>query len=220
MTPVEEVLMKRFIPVALFLLLVVTGARAEVLPDALMRSAADKIARLTETGPEADARDPQRLYALVDLCEEVLPHIDFRAMARSALGRHWREATPEQRARFAREFRNLLLRVYGTAMPKSADQQIVFLPFLGKPGDETAVVKTELRRPGRPSIAIHYSFYNTRSFWKLYDITVDGVSLVTTYRITYAEAIQKDGIDAVIANLARSNYEFPGSKRSAVKHEQ
>jgi phospholipid transport system substrate-binding protein len=105
-----------------------------------------------------------------------------------------------------REFRYLLVRTYGAALHEKRGRKIVYLPFYGRPGDKTAVVRTEVRHAGGgANVQIGYSFYRAESIWKLYDITIDGVSLVTTYRRTYAETIDNKGLDALIADIARTN---------------
>ena len=200
--------MKRAIFTALLLAAVPPAFAAEIMPDQLVRETAEKMGVLFKTDAGGDARDPQKLYTMIDFCEDVLPHIDFRAMAKATLGPHWRKADGNQRARFSREFRNHLVRTYSAALLKSTDQKIVYLPFSGKPGDKTAVVKTEVRQGGgAPSIPINYNFYKTDSVWKVYDISIDNVSLVTTYRTTYADMLQKQGVNALIANIAKSNKE-------------
>ncbi|MGE5240410.1 MAG: phospholipid-binding protein MlaC [Bacteroidota bacterium] len=188
-------------------------AAAEVMPDQLLRTTIDKINQLLTVDRSADPDDPHRLYAMIDFCEEVLPHIDFRGMARAVLGPAWRNINDEQRARFTHEFRYLLVRTYGTALRKNRDQKIIYLPFFGKPGDKTAVVRTEIRQAsGGPNVHINYSFYRVHSVWKLYDIAIDGVSLVTTYHSTYADQIHKEGIDSLIVGIAKSNRQ-PASER-------
>lgn len=208
--------MKKIIFAFVLVLLTPAGLRAETMPDQLVRTTIEKINLLLKADREVDPEDPRRLYAMIDFCEEVLPHIDFPGMARSVLGPSWRQANADQRARFTREFRNLLVRTYGTALRKNRDQQIVYLPFFGKPGDKTAVVKTEVKQAsGGPNVQINYSFYRARSIWKVYDIAIDGVSLVTTYRSTYAEMIRNEGIDSLIAGLAKSNRQPPGDRDGA-----
>ena len=177
---------------------------ADVPPDELARATTDKIVALLKTNKNAYAKDHSKLYAMVD--EHVLQHFDFRAMSRTVLGRNWRDADEDQRARFTAEFRNLLVRTYATALLKYNDQQIVYLPFKRDPNDRTALVKSEVRRnDGGPPIAINYSFYHTNNGWKVYDITVEGASLVTTYQSTYAARMQKEGLDALIKSLAVEN---------------
>ncbi len=177
---------------------------ADVAPDQLARTTTDKIVSLLKTNKDAYAKDNSKLYAMVD--EHVLQHFDFRAMSRTVLGRNWREADEEQRTRFTTEFRNLLVRTYATALLKYNDQQIVYLPFKMDADDRSALVKSEVRRSdGGPPIAINYSFYHTNNGWKVYDITVEGASLVTTYQSTYAARMQKEGLDALIKSLAVEN---------------
>jgi len=200
--------MKKIIFVFLLLFLISPGARAEVMPDQLLRNIIAKISPLLQVDLKADADDPRILYSVFDFCEEVLPHIDFHAMSKSALGRYWQEASPSQRTRFTHEFRNLLVRVYGGTLRKYGKQEIVYLPFLAKPGDKAAVVKTEVKQAnGAPNVQINYSFYKAHSIWKLYDISIEGASLITTYANTYSDKIQKDGLDALIASIAKSNKE-------------
>jgi phospholipid transport system substrate-binding protein len=208
--------MKKIIFVFTLAMLMPPGLQAEVMPDQLVRTTIEKINLLLKVDRDVDPEDPRRLYAMIDFCEEVLPHIDFRGMAKSVLGPSWRGASAGQRARFTREFRNLLVRTYGTALRKHQDQQIIYLPFFGKPGDKTAVVKTEVKQAsGGPNVQINYSFYRVHSVWKLYDVTIDGVSLVTTYRSTSADKIRKEGIDSLIAGMARSNRQPPGDAEGA-----
>lgn len=184
-------------------------AAASATPEQLVRETAQKVRELTQL----DREDPRRMYVLIDFCEDVLPHIDFRAMAKAALGPHWRQADGNQRARFSREFRNHLVRTYSTALRKSTGkQEIIFLPYTGQPGDKTAVVRTEIKRAeGGPNIPVNYNFYKSDSVWKMYDISIEGVSLVTTYRATYADKLKHEGLDALIAELARSNQAPPQS---------
>ena len=177
---------------------------AEVAPDLLAREVTDKIVALLKANKNVYTKDHKKLYAMVD--EHVLPNFDFRAMSRTVLGRYWRTADEEQRARFTREFRDLLVRTYATALLKYNDETIVYLPFRLSPDDRTATVKSEVRRTdGGPPIAINYSFYRTDAGWKVYDVTIEGASLVTTYQSTYSARVQREGVNALIANLAQDN---------------
>lgn len=180
------------------------SAQAQVPPDQIAREQTTHIIDLVKANRAAYAKDYRKLYAMVD--EQVLPHFDFRVMAKSVLGRHWRDATEEQRARFIVEFRDLLVRTYATALLKYNDEQFRFLPFNTKPGDTTAVVRSEVvSGGGAPPVAIHYSFYVSDSTWKVYDVAIEGVSLVTNYRSTYSQRIQTDGLDGLIQSLAEAN---------------
>jgi phospholipid transport system substrate-binding protein len=197
--------MKRALAAMSGLLLVVGVAFADVPPpDRVAREAIDKIIQLIKTHRDEYARDHKKLYDMVE--REVLPYFDFRAMSRSVLGRYWREANEQQRERFTREFRDLLVRTYATALLKYTNEQVKFLPFRASPEDKTALVRTEvIQAGGGPNIAIHYSFYRSEPGWKVYDVAIEGVSLVTNYRGAYAEKVRTQGLDALIASIADAN---------------
>jgi phospholipid transport system substrate-binding protein len=196
--------MKKFASSVLSMFFALSVLAAEVAPDLLSREVTDKIVVLLKANKDLYAKDHKKLYAMVD--EHVLPNFDFRAMSRTVLGRYWRSASDEQRARFTAEFRDLLVRTYATALLKYNDEKIVYLAFRMNPDDRTTTVKSEVRRTdGGPPIAINYSFYHMDAGWKVYDVTIEGASLVTTYQSTYAERVQREGLDALIASLARDN---------------
>jgi phospholipid transport system substrate-binding protein len=196
---------------ALVLGIAVPAAGADTPPDQLVRERTGKIIELLKANKDAYARDHQKLYAMVN--EQVLPYFDFRAMSRLVLGRHWREASDDQRERFTTEFRSLLVRTYATALLKYTNEQVLYLAFRSSPGEKTATVKTEVKQAGGgPNIPIYYSFYLTDASWKVFDVTIDGVSLVTTYRGTYAEKIKNEGMDGLIANMKRTEKEDAISK--------
>jgi len=183
---------------------IIASALAQTPPDQVVREQTNRIIELVKANKAAYERDPQKLYAMVE--EVVLPYFDFRVMARSVLGRYWREANEEQRERFVKEFKNLLVRTYATALLKYTNQEIRVLPFRAPSGgDKTAVVRTEVIQPGGPSIPIQYSFFQTDSTWKVYDVTIDGISLVTNYRNAYANKVKNEGLDALIQSLADAN---------------
>ena len=197
--------MKRLgILLTLILGFLIGTAQADVPPDQLVRERTSKIIELLKANKDAYAKDHKKLYAMVQ--EQVLPYFDFRAMSRLVLGKHWREASEDQRNRFANEFRDLLVRTYATALLKYTKEEVLYLPFRSSPGEKTATVKTEVKQSGGgPTIPIHYSFYLTDASWKVFDVTIDGVSLVTTYRSTYAEKIRTEGLNALIATMAKSD---------------
>jgi phospholipid transport system substrate-binding protein len=196
--------MKKFASFVLSMFFALSVLAAELMPDQLAREVTDKIVVLLKSNKDVYNKDHKKLYAMVD--EHVLPNFDFRAMSRTVLGRYWREASEDQRAHFTGEFRELLVRTYATALLKYNDEKIVYLPFRLSPGDRTATVKSEVRRTdGGPPIAINYGFYHTDAGWKVYDVTIEGASLVTTYQSAYSERVQREGLDALIASLAQDN---------------
>ena len=196
--------MRRFATFVLSLFFTLSVLAADVAPDQLAREVTDKIIALLKANKDLYTKDNKQLYAMVD--EHVLPNFDFRAMSRTVIGRYWRTADEDQRSRFTREFRDLLVRTYATALLKYNNETIVYLPFRMATDDRTALVKSEVRRTdGGPPIAINYSFYRTDAGWKVYDVTIEGASLVTTYQSTYSERIQREGLNSLIASLAQDN---------------
>ncbi len=169
-------------------------------------------ATLQRLGAEQQAleRDPTLIYGLVE--DVVLPHFDFERMSQLVLGRHWRTATAEQRARFTAEFRTLLVRTYARALLEYTDQQIRYLPLHAGPGDRTVTVRTEIVQSAGPSIPINYALYFTGDRWKVYDIVVDGVSLVTNYRSSFNSQIRQGGLDQLIAEMVENNRQKGGSR--------
>lgn len=194
-----------FLLTAVLLLGVFTAAHAEATPEGLVRSTTDVILAEIKKNREVYARDYAKLYKMAD--EKVLPHFDFRRMSQWVLGRSWRNATPEQRDRFVAAFRNLLVRTYSTALLNYKDQEIVYLPATRAAASDEAVVKTAVKQSGgQPDIPIHYSFYkNKDGAWKVYDVTIEGVSLVTNYRSVYSTKIRDKGIDALIKDINDGN---------------
>lgn len=192
---------------------VLTAAHAEVTPEGLVRSTTDAILAEIKKNREVYARDYAKLYKMAD--EKVLPHFDFRRMSQWVLGRSWRDATPEQRDRFVVAFRDLLVRTYSTALLNYKDQEIVYLPAARAAASDEAVVKTAVKQSGgQPDIPIHYSFYkNKDGVWKVYDVTIEGVSLVTNYRSVYSTKIRDKGIDALINDINDGNKKALATKR-------
>lgn len=206
--------MNRIVTAVLFLVLTLPVFAADPPPDQVARATTDKIIVLLKENKSTYVKDHKKLYAMVD--ENVLPHFDFRAMSRTVLGRYWRQASDDQRQRFVSEFRDLLVRTYATALLKYNNEKIVYLPFRMEPGDRIATVKSEVRRTdGGPPIAINYSFYHTDAGWKVYDVTIEGASLVTTYQSTYAERVRREGLDALITSLAKDNRTAADSSKTA-----
>ena len=196
--------MRRAIAVALLCSTFATTAVAQAAPDKLVRDNTDKIISLIKAHRDTYTKDNKKLYAMVN--EVVLPHFDFRKMAQLVLGVSWRQANEDQRARFANEFRDLLVRTYATVLLKYNNEEVVYLPYKPSPGEKTTTVKVEVKLGGgAPPVPIHYDFYLTDTAWKVYDVVIDGVSLVTNYRATYADRIKNEGLDALIASLAKSN---------------
>lgn len=174
-------------------------AMAAVGPEQLIKETADKVLDEIKTNAETYRSNPQGIYDLVN--NVVLPHFDFAAMTDLALGRHKNEVSAEQRPAIIEEFRQLLVRTYSSALLEYTDQVMIYLPMEGSEVDGEVTVRTEIEQPGGFPIPINYSLRNGADGWKVFDISVDEVSLVTNYRASFARAIKKDGIDGLIATL-------------------
>jgi phospholipid transport system substrate-binding protein len=188
------------------LLLLVVAARvmaADVSPQELVRDTSSRMLLAMHKEQDIIEKDPTHLFQLVE--EIVLPYFDFQRMSQWVLGKSWRNATAQQREQFVDQFRMLLVRTYTTALMEYADEEIVYLPFNGENTAGSAMVRTEIDQPGVGVIPITYSMYQSKSGWKVYDISISGVSLVTNYRSTYGSIIRKGGIDHLIQQLAERN---------------
>ena len=195
--------MKNIFP--LLLLLVMLPAQAATAPELLIKDTANKVIAEIKANASSYESNPQRIYQLVD--EVVLPHFDFVAMTNLALGRYKDEVDDQQKPMIVNEFRQLLVRTYSSALLEYTDQQLVFLPMEGNVADGEVVVRVEIEQPGGFPIPINYSLRMGDDGWKVYDISVDEVSLVTNYRSSFARAIKKDGVDGLIKTLQDRNQE-------------
>jgi len=173
-------------------------------PQALVKDASDRMLQALKDNEDKIEEDPKLVYGLID--EILLPNFDFEKMSKLALGKNWRKANKEQRVRFIEEFRLLLVRTYSTAMLEYSDEELVFLPFRDDLSKKKVKVKMEILQSGGPSIPMALSMYlNKENAWKAYDVKIDGISLVTNYRSTFAAQIRKGGMEKLIDNLAARN---------------
>ncbi|MEA2092995.1 MAG: ABC transporter substrate-binding protein [Pseudomonadota bacterium] len=191
------------------LLLCATPVYSDQSPRELVRDTSTQMLVTIRKEKSAIDQDQARLHELV--AEIVLPHFDFVRMGRWTLGKHWRSASVQQRKEFAGEFRALLIRNYSNVLSEYADAEIDYLPFTMKDGDTRAKVHTELTPSNGVPVSIVYSLHRTKDDWKVYDVAVEGVSLVTNYRSSFASKIRKDGLDQLINMLAANNKEAGAS---------
>ncbi|MFO1372161.1 MAG: ABC transporter substrate-binding protein [Candidatus Competibacteraceae bacterium] len=197
--------MKKAIALGLLLLMLVNGAlwAAVKPPHDIVQDTSAQMLDALRKNRETLTRDSSRIYELVN--QIVLPNFDFELMSRWVLGRAWQQATPEQRRYFTEEFRTLLVRTYAKALLEYSDEDIRVLPVPATANSDEVTVRTEVHpRTGQP-IQINYSMHRSNEAWKVYDVTVDGVSLVTNYRGTFASQIRNGGLDTVIADLRQRN---------------
>lgn len=148
--------------------------------------------------------EPTRVYELVN--HEILPYFDFVRMSQWVLGKYWRQASPEQRAQFTEEFRTLLVKTYAKALLEYSNGGVTVLPARGADDTpERTTVRTEVRQAGGFPIPINYSMYQSGDSWRVFDVTIDGISLVSNYRNAFAARIRQDGLDKLIALMVERN---------------
>jgi len=192
--------------VSFFLGMVALSASAQAMPEpqALVKEASDDMLRALKENESELSSNPQKIYSLVQ--EILIPHFDFERMARLALGISWRDASAEQQAKFVEEFRLLLVRTYATAMLEYTNEEIRFLPFRDDVEKGRVNVPMEVVQPNGPSIPMVLSLYkNNNDEWKVYDVKIEGISLVTNYRSSFNRDIRTGGMDALIENLSKRN---------------
>jgi len=175
-----------------------------VEPQVIVKNATEEMLQALSDNEAALKEDPSKIYDLVDSI--LIVHFDFGKMSKLALGKNWKKANTSQRTDFTEEFRLLLVRTYSTAMLEYTGEEIKMLPFKGDVSKKKVKIKTEVLQPAGPSIPMTFSMYlNKADTWKVYDIKIDGISLVTTYRTSFARQIRVEGMDALIASLAKKN---------------
>ena len=174
---------------------------ADVAPDALVRDTSKEVLEILKKDKDIQAGDRKKILELVET--KILPHFDFVRITRLAVGKNWRAATPEQQQALVKEFRTLLVRTYSTALGAYREQTYEVKPAEVK-GDD-ATVKVQINQPGGQPVMLDYSMAKTQQGWKVYDVTVGGISLVTSYRSSFTNEIGRAGIDGLLQTLAEKN---------------
>lgn len=182
----------------------VLPAWAQGAPDELVRGVADDVLKIMNQDRELRAGNQNKMAELIE--QKIAPHFDFERMARLAVGKSWRQATADQQRSLVQEFRNLLVRSYAAAYTAYKEISIDVRPLKLQPSDDDVQVRTQIKLPGdAPPVSVDYSMYKSPASWKVYDVAVDGVSLVTTYRSSFADQIRQNGIDGLIKSLQEMN---------------
>jgi len=180
-----------------------------VAPNMLLETASREMISAINANHEKIKTDPTIVNGLVE--EILMPHIDFIAASQWVLGKYWRSASKEQKLEFIRQFRTLLLRFYSTALSEYlttntvAEDMFVFLPLRGDTATKQVTVNSEIHAPSGSIIPVKYSMHLTNKGWKVYDVSIEGVSMVTTYRTSFAAEIRQKGLDGLIASLTAQN---------------
>lgn len=187
-----------------------------VAPDVLVKTTATEVLDIVKKDKEIQNGDMKKIVALTE--EKILPHFNFERMSQLVLGRNWTKASKDQQEKFVGEFRDLLVRTYSSALAKYRNQTMEFKPLRAQPNDTKAVVKTLIVQSGSQPIKIDYSMEKKTDAWKVVDVTIEDVSIVTSYRSQFDETIKKDGMDVLIQKLVDKNRQ--GSSTAAADKKQ
>lgn len=174
-----------------------------VTPDVLVKNTTIEVLDLVRKDKDIQNGDTKKIVALTE--EKVVPHFNFERMSQQVLGRNWRKATEDQQSKFVTEFKNLLVRTYSTALAKYRNQTVEFKPLRLQPTDTRTKVKTEIIQSGSQPIKLDYSMEKLGDDWKVVDVEIEGVSIVTSYRGQFDEAIKQSGMDSLIQKLVDKN---------------
>lgn len=174
-----------------------------VAPDALINTTVQEVIAIVKQDKDIQAGNQKKILELVDA--KVLPHFDFTRMTQLAVGKSWRAATPEQKQALVTQFRNMLVRTYTKAFTVYRDQTVEVKPFKMAADATEATVKTLINKPGAQPIPVDYEMKKAADGWKAFDVSIEGVSMVMSYRGTFDTQIQQNGIDGLIKMLSDNN---------------
>lgn len=181
----------------------------EVAPDLLVKNTVDEVITILKQDNGIKKGDKDRVLDLIE--DKILPHFNFNRMTRLAMGRNWTMAAPEQQKVLVDEFQTLLVRTYSNALTNYRDETIEVMPLTAQSDTKRTTVKTRvIQGRGREPVPIDYSMEKTENGWKVYDVTVAGVSLVTNYRSSFNSEIRRTGVDGLIASISKKNKSLEG----------
>ncbi|SFU61214.1 MlaC/ttg2D family ABC transporter substrate-binding protein [Nitrosospira multiformis] len=193
--------------------LVAFPAAAEVSPDTLVDNTAQEVLSIVRQDKELRAGNMAKILDLVEA--KVLPHFNFMRMTRLAMGKNWNKATSQQQEELVKEFRTLLVRTYSNALSTYSDYKIKVEPVRSKAGDTDTTVKTKVMQDSGQPVDIDYSMEKTGDGWKVYDVTVAGVSLVTNYRSTFNSQVREGGVEKLLKTLGDKNRALAANDKKA-----
>ena len=193
----------------LILYFTLTAAYAATSPNEVVKETADGVINHIENNRPILEKNPEKIYEMVD--ELIIPRFDFVSMSKWVLGKHWKQASEAQRSEFINQFKELLVRTYARALLEYSGQEIKYFPVEQNPKSNLAVVKTELTSLSNAQLPILYRMHQKNEEWKVVDVSVDGVSLVTTYRGSFATQIKKNGFDSLLIELSKKNARLEAS---------
>lgn len=193
----------------------VSSVIAQEAPDTLIQHVTEDVLEIVRKDKDIQNGNANKAIELVD--KKVLPHFNFQHMTALAVGKEWRKATPQQQQQLTAEFKTLLVRTYSNALTSYKNQKVVYKPFKMNPGDADVLVRTEVLQPGSKPVQLDYSLEKLDAGWKVYDVVVAGISLVTNYRDQFGQEIRNGGIDGLIASVAAKNKSLEANLAKAEK---
>lgn len=193
----------RLLALVLSLSFAVSAGAQELSPDELVRKVTTDVLDSIKSDAQLQAGDRKKALALAE--QKILPHVDFREAATLAMGKSWYSATPAQQEQVVKEFREMLVRIYSNAIDVYRGQTLKVLPLRMPPGATDVTVRNQYLREGRPPVPVEYAMKKTPEGWKIYDISVEGVSLVLTYRAEFDNITRTSGVDGLIKRLQQKN---------------
>ena len=205
-------MMKKLIALV-FASLLAAVAQAQEAPDVLVKQVTEEVLDIVRKDKEIQNGSAKKAIDLVDA--KVIPHFNFRHMTALAVGKDWRKASPQQQEQLAAEFKTLLVRTYSNALTSYKNQKVVYKPFKMNAGDTDVLVRTEVQQPGNKPVQLDYSLEKLDAGWKVYDVSVAGISLVTNYREQFGQEVRNGGIDGLIKAIAAKNKSLEGNLAKA-----
>ncbi len=198
-----------------FSALVTSAVLAQEAPDALVQRVTEEVLEIIRKDKDIQNGNTQKVIDLID--KKVLPNFNFQHMTALSLGKEWRKANPQQQQQLTHEFKTLLVRTYANALTSYKNQKVVYKPFKMNATDTDVLVRTEVLQPGAKPVQLDYSLEKQEGGWKVYDVVVAGISLVTNYRDQFAQEIRGGGMDGLIASLAAKNKSLEANLAKAEK---
>ncbi|MFZ2268555.1 MAG: ABC transporter substrate-binding protein [Azonexus sp.] len=199
----------------LFAAFVIAAAHAQEAPDALVQQTTEEVLDIIRKDKDIQNGNTHKAIELID--KKVLPNFNFQHMTALAVGKDWKKASAAQQTQLVAEFRTLLVRTYANALTSYKSQKVVYKPFKMNAGDTDVLVRTEVAQPGSKPIQLDYSLEKLDTGWKVYDVTVAGISLVTNYREQFAQEVRNGGIDGLLASISGKNKSLEANQGRAEK---
>lgn len=201
--------------VFLFTCLVAASVWAQEAPDALVKRVSEEVLDILRKDKDVQNGSAKKVIDLVEA--KVLPYFNFQHMTALAVGKDWRRATPQQQQQLQHEFKTLLVRTYSNALLSYREQTIRYKPSKLNPDDTDAIVRTEIIQPGNKPTQVDYTLEKLDNGWKVYDVAVAGISLVTNYRETFAQEVRSGGIEGLVQSISNKNKSLEANPSKAEK---